>query len=365
MRRAFLLSLPLFLLLALEAAWRLGAWETLAAPQSHSGQAISMKRQWRAQPGAIDVATLGSSRAVYGLDHAMLAEAARQRGQVHATFAMAGSHWMSIRGVSRWIEAHRPEVKRRVIALSVVDFQFAGNGAYELGIVEPLRRWNDWDWISQHVAFDSHDVATYGLYSSLLEYRGDMAEFFRDPRRRVRDVRSASKAPPTMMFAAPQDVRTMCDVGTNTLAACVASPAPETARHVHDQCRSLSAANPNRQALTMDKGRPPASMLAGRDVIVSELRLPRWRGNTLVVLMPTTKIWADEMAPAGMREWVQGMLKPLVEEGSIELLDYTDYFNPGGTSDCKAFMDLYHQNSASAGALTRDILEKSGQRLYR
>jgi hypothetical protein len=167
------------------------------------------------------------------------------------------------------------------------------------------------------------------------------------------------------MFVGQPEVRTMCEVDTKTLAACVAFPAPDAARYVQDQCRTLSIENPARQALTMDKGGPPASMLAGRDVIVSELRRPRWRGNTLVVLMPTTKIWADEMAPEGMREWVQAMLKPLVEEGSIELLDYTDYFNPGGTSDCKAFMDLYHQNNASAGALTRDILAKSAKSLYR
>ena len=358
MRRIPLLLLPLLLVLGVEVAYRLGAWERLAAPESHSGQAIAMKRQWLALEGKVDGVTLGSSRAVHGFDHAMLAKAARDRGQVHASFALAGSHWMTVRAVSRWLEENRPEVKRRIIGLSIVDYQWTGNGAYELGLVEPLRRWDDWRWMSDYVPFDSHDVATYGLYSSLLQYRSDMAAFLRHPQERVRDTRAARKEPRVFLSGMPEERRETCAVDTTSLAACAAAPlASGATRFVQEQCRSLSATYPAGRPQAIDVAHPHEGLRVARDHIAEELRRPRWRGNTVVVLMPTHSIWLKELSAEGLHEWVLASLRPLVEEGSIELLDYTDWLNPGGASDCHAFFDLYHQNTSSAQALTREILK--------
>lgn len=354
MRRVLLLLLPLVLLLGVEVAFRSGAWERMAAPESHSGQAIAMKRQWLAIEGPVDAVTLGSSRAVYGIDHAMLAKAAKDRGQSHASFALAGSHWMTVRAASRWLEANRPEVKRRIIALSIVDFQWTGNGAYELGLVEPLRRWDDWQWIAEYVPFDSHDVATYGVYSSLLEYRSDMADFLRHPQQRVRDVRAALREPRVSPFRAGEERRETCAVDMSSLAACVASPKGM----VQEQCRVMADRFPAGRPPAIDPAHPHEGLRVARDHVVEELRRPRWRGNTVVVLMPTHSIWLKDLSAEGLRAWVLASLKPLVEEGSIELVDATDRFNPGGSSDCHAFFDLYHQNTSSAQVLTSEILKR-------
>jgi hypothetical protein len=357
--------MPLILVLLVEVAFRLGAWEGVAAPDSHAGQAIAMKRQWLALEEKVDVVTLGSSRAVHGLDPAMLVQAAKDRGQVHASFALAGSHWMTVRAVSRWLEANRPEVKRRIIALSIVDYQWTGNGSYELGLVEPLRRWDDWTWIRDYVPFDSHDVATYGAYSSLLAYRSDMADFLRHPRGRIRDVRAARKEPRVFLFSRPEERRETCAVDTTSLAACVAGPpAAGPVRFVQEQCRSLSGTRPDGRPQALDRVHPHEGLRVARDHIVEELRRPRWRGNTVVVLMPTHSIWLKDLSAEGLHEWVLEVLRPLAEDGSIELLDYTDWLNPGGSSDCHAFFDLYHQNTASAQALTREMLERSGKAIY-
>jgi hypothetical protein len=365
-RRAFLLSLPLLILLAIEAAFRFGAWEWAATPESHSGQAIAMKRSWRGHEGAIDVVTLGSSRAVFGLDHAMLAEEARRHGRVHATFALGGSHWMSVQGISRWLERHRPEVKRRVIALSVADFQFPGNGSYELAIVEPLRGWTDARWISRHVAFDPHDVATYGVYSSLMQYRGDLAQAIRNPRQRWRQLRAERESPAVKLFEGPRDVRNVCAADTSTLERCMATALAPAAQSLHDQCSAARAARPADRRLLVagPGGAPHPAILEGREMIVSELREARWRGHTLVVLMPTHHTWLREVMTEDLQEWVLSMLRPLVDEGSIALLDYTGRFDHDGRSDCGAFFDIYHQNSASAKELTHTLIDQSASWLY-
>lgn len=366
LRRALFLLLPLLIVAALEAAYRAGAWEIAAAPKSHAGETIRMKALWAAYPEPIDVVTLGSSRAVYGLDHAALAAEAQRRGVRHASFALAGSHWMSVRGISRWIEAHRPEVRKRWIALSIADFQFAGNGAYELGIVEPLRSWSDAAWIGEHVRFDSHDVATYGVYSSLMQYRGDMADAITHPTSRLRDLAASRRSPSTRLFDGPHDDTNACAVDTSTLERCMAAPETEATRMVRGQCRSAHASRLGERNLLAagPGGSAHPDLVAARDMIVRELRRPRWRGNTVVILLPTHALWERELTVQGLHGWVEAMLRPLAEEGSIELLDYTQRFDRDGRSDCTAYLDLYHQNHASAALLTRELLDAAGDRLY-
>jgi hypothetical protein len=364
--RAFLLSLPLILLLAIEAAYRFGAWEAAAAPGSHSGQAIAMKRLWIGHEHPIDVVTLGSSRAVYGLDHAMLAGEARRHGRVHATFALAGSHWMSVRGISRWLETHRPEVKRRVIALSIADFQFAGNGPYELAIVEPLRGWTDARWISRHVPFDLHDVATYGVYSSLMEYRGDMAQAIRNPRQRWHQLRADREFPAIKILEGAGDDRDLCAVDVSTLGRCVATALAPGAQSLREQCSAVRASRPvdRRLLVAGPGGGPHPAILDGRNMIVSELRETRWRGHTMVVLLPIHHTWLQEVVTEDLHQWVLSMLRPLVDEGTITLLDYTGHFDHDARSDCGAFFDLYHQNTASAKELTHTLIGQSASWLY-
>jgi len=49
--------------------------------------------------------------------------------------------------------------------------------------------------------------------------------------------------------------------------------------------------------------------------------------------------------PQGAHEWALSVLRPLVEERKIRLVDYTDMFTDDA-SECSAFFDLYHNNVA-------------------
>src|SRR5215216_3985936 len=117
MRSAFKFILaPLLLLLLVEGLFQAGAWEYLARPDSHPGQSVQLKRALADPAYAhIDFITLGSSRPVYGIDHEALADLAKKYAAVHADLSMPGSHWMTIRILTRWLSRQHPEIHGGVI----------------------------------------------------------------------------------------------------------------------------------------------------------------------------------------------------------------------------------------------------------
>ncbi|MCA3054457.1 MAG: hypothetical protein ING54_15630 [Rhodocyclaceae bacterium] len=92
----------------------------------------------------------------------------------------------------------------------------------------------------------------------------------------------------------------------------------------------------------------------------------------MVVLMPVPKLTRESIQPIGIHEWTLSVLNPLVEEGVIELHDYTKLFDVGDSSngtnggiDCTAFHDLYHLNSVGQAKLTAKLLPILEDHLYR
>ncbi len=165
LRKLLILLAPLALAVLLDIAFALGVWEPLSQPASHAGTSVRLKRLLL-DPSVprIDYVTLGSSRPEYGIDHAVVAAAAERSGRVHANLSMPGSHWMTVGILTRWLEREHPELRGGVIALSIGDLAGPGNGSYELGIVQPFRRYAYTPWIAEHVPFDRGDISTYGTY---------------------------------------------------------------------------------------------------------------------------------------------------------------------------------------------------------
>jgi hypothetical protein len=363
-------ALPLLLVALAELAFRVGTWEPVAKPESSAGQSIQLKRAVLRHPAHVDVVTLGNSRAVYGLDHEGLAAAAREKGLAHVNLALPGSHWMSIKSLSDWIRKQHPEVRARLIAVSVTDFVYAGNGAYELGIVQPFRRWGDTEWVQNHVRFSSASLPTYAVYSSLFGYREDVQDLVRSPGGRWGSVRWWHEHGRNL-FEGPKVEKDSCRVDTSSLQSCVATaPGSLTAddRIVVQQCKGLTGGAKYRVDLAPfleEKSEPPAEVAAGRSVVRSYLSERAWKGRTLVVLMPTHHIWLDEVSARAVHAWALQTLAPLVAAGDIDLLDYTDLFNSRGGSDCRAFWDLYHQNASGRERLAALLLPAVRERLYR
>ncbi len=91
----------------------------------------------------------------------------------------------------------------------------------------------------------------------------------------------------------------------------------------------------------------------------------------LVVLMPVPKVWRDELLPKGGEDWALSILRPLAEQGVIQLIDYTRFFDspegaewPNG-AECNAFWDLYHQNANGQQKLTDSLLPMIEKYLYK
>jgi hypothetical protein len=276
---------------------------------------------------------------------------------------------MSIKSLSDWIREQHPEVAARLIAVSVTDFVYAGNGAYELGIVEPFRRWGDTAWVQKHVPFSSASLPTYAVYSSLFGYREDVQDLVRSPTGRWGKV-AWWREHGRNLFEGPKVEKESCRVDTSSLQSCVAAASgPLTAddRIVVQQCQGLTGGAKYRADLAPfleEKTPPPAEIAAGRDVVRSYLSEPAWKGHTLVVLMPTHHIWLDEVSAKAVHAWALQTLAPLVAAGDIDVLDYTDFFNGRGGTDCRAFWDLYHQNASGRERLTALLLPVVRERLY-
>ena len=357
--------LPLLALLLLEALFRGDLWERMTAPDSHAGTSIRLKQALAAESRPIQFVTLGSSRAVYGLDHARIAALAAKHQSVQANLSMPGAHWMTIMTVIDWLKIQRPEVQGGVIALSITDMQNVGNGNYELAIVRPFQGMlgNLGDAANR---FEWHDPSSYGSVSALFQYRGDIQNALRHPLDRLRTVSWFSQFGQHKLFDGPRQAVDACDMPWDNLAHCAAYAGDDDAkRTIANQCRGFAnAAGQGGDWRGFASGDLPPILQDLLDLRQKQLRSIGWTKPPIVILMPTTHHWKKELAPLGAREWAHRILDPLAQEGSIKLLDYTDFFDRDGQTRCDVFWDLYHQNQKGITELTDALLPELERALY-
>lgn len=371
LRKLLVLSAPIALLLLLEALFAAGVWEPLAQPASHAGTSVRLKRALEdpALP-RLDYVTLGSSRPAYGLDHAMLATAAEDMGRVHADLSMPGSHWTTIGILSRWLGRHHPEVRGGIIALSVQDLQYANNGSYELGILQPFRRIDDMPWIAARIPVERGDLESYAVWSALFGWRDDIREFVRSPQKRRARIEwyATHRNPRRALFDNPASDGDMCAFGLDTFEACDRVDASTDPRRdsLGRQCRELRSRATGRIdiAAGMRQSSLPPPMLRTRDLVREQLRTMQWPLAPVVVLMPMPPLWQRDVLGPGQHEWALSVLQPLVDEGRIQLVDATDFFAGDADGGCSAFFDFYHQNAAGRDRFTRWLLPQLRRLLY-
>lgn len=363
--------LPLLLVILIDLAFQLGAWEYIASPNSHAGMSITKKRALL-DPAMthIDFVTLGSSRPVYGIDHALLASTAAAHGKVHANVSVAGMHWMSLGIITDWLASHHPEIQDGVIALSVQDFMGPGNGAYEIGIAFPFRRFDEIPWMSEHVAFDRQELGTYALYSGLFEYREDIRDLLQHPLQRKDSLIYFHALSATQVLQTNADeTSNICRLQLHHIADCAraASMDTEAAEKLKGQCAILPKADAVRadwRPIISGAQAPSAYLQKAHDLIQAQLRRIAWKTPPIIVLMPMHSIWLDDALPQATHEWALSVLKPLQDEGKIRVLDYTDLFNGPDGTDCTAFFDIYHNNVSGRERLMQHLLPELAQSMY-
>ena len=359
------IGLPLLALLLLEGAFRSNWWERFAAPNSHASISIRVKQALAAEPRRIDFVTLGSSRAVYGLGHARIAALAANHGLVHANLSMPGSHWMSVIAVIDWLRSARPGVQGGIIALSISDLKTIGNGNYELAIVRPFQSLvSDRGGLSQR--FDWRDPGSFGAISALYQYRRDLQDAVRHPLRRGADIGWLASLGRHQLFAGPKQPADTCALPWQTLASCSAwQPVNADQTHAVQVCRDLLVgAGMGGDWTQLDPSALPADRQRVLDQRQRELRGIGWKQPPLVILLPVTEHWSRELLPRGIRAWAHTILDPLVADGSIRLLDYSDFFDVAGHTRCDVFWDSYHQNAKGMGELTDALLPEIERQLY-
>ncbi len=372
LRKLLLLLSPFAIVLALEVAFETGIWEPLAQPASHAGTSVRLKRKLTDPALAhIDFVTLGSSRPEYGIDHAAVAAAARRSGRVHADLTLPGSHWMTVGILTRWLRREHPEIRGGIIALSIQDFRYPGNGDYELGIVYPFRTLGDIPWMARHVPFRRGDVGSYATWSALFGWRADIADFVRHPLDRLRSIRwyALNRSSVDSLFGNPESQGDMCAFGVDSLAACDKVDATQgaSADGLRRQCRELrseAASRPDYDALA--RARPlPAFMDDVRTLVRAQLRDAGWARPPVVVLMPMAPLWQHDALGPGLHDWALSVLQPLVRNADIELIDATNFFDRDEDGGCGAFFDFYHQNGAGRERLSHWLLPQLQSMLYR
>lgn len=359
------LLLPILLVLGVEGLFRLGVWEPLVARTSHAGTSMRMKRVVAQFKQPIDFVTLGSSRAALGLDHRLIAERAARHGFTHANLSMAGVHWLSVSTLVDWLRVRRPELKGGIIALALPDLTKSSNGTYELAVVTPLQV--DWFGATRlHQRFDFDDRSSWGALSALWQYRSDIQDLSRHPLRRIGKLRWFEKNANQALFDGPRPTFDACGLHWETLASCaVIEPSDPDRAHLQQTCQAQLAnavATPDWRAFA--ESELPAELARVRDQRQGELRGIHWPQRPLLILMPITRHWQDELMPRGMAALAHRMLDPLVAEGSIDLLDYSDFFDRDGATRCDVFWDIYHQNGKGARELTEALLPELDRLLY-
>jgi hypothetical protein len=356
------------MLLLAETLFRTGLWELAAKPESHAGTSVTLKQELQTLARPIDFVSLGSSRAQWGLDHALFAAEAVRVGATHVNLTMGGTHWMTFGVMVDWLRREHPEVKGGLLATSVPEILSVGNGTYELGIVYPFTRFDEIRWLATHVPFDQSDLSTYGAYSALFQYRADIQELLAHPRDRWNDLHSERLPASKWLFDLAPNPHNLCAVPTKTVAACASFQASNDAdRLIANQCKGFGTPPETRldlrTLLARDAPLPP-EMTQIKELRSRQIRAIKWERRPIVVLMPVHRMLGDQFLPQGSHEWTLAILKPLVEEGVIDLLDYTTLFDGADGTDCRAFFDIYHQSAFGRAELMKKLLPEVKLRLY-
>ncbi len=231
----------------------------MATSASHAGASIRLKHDLL-DPGLarIDFVTLGSSRPEFGIDHERVAAAARQHGYVHANLSMPGVHWMSIGILTEWLHQHHPEIRGGIIALSVQDLGWPGNGHYELGIVQPFRQALGSRTGSKPMFRSIGQlIETWGSRFALFAWRDDVRDFLAHPFSRLNRLRNGSS----------RRIRIACF----RIRICRATCAPGACNHSMPAKGSMQTSMPRKTFATNAE----RSLQPSRIDLISR----RWRGS--------------------------------------------------------------------------------------
>jgi hypothetical protein len=357
----FLLSRYVLILilavLVLEGAVRLGFYEPLVNPQSHSGTSINLKRALKAfGKENLDVITLVDSRAVQGLNNQLIFVASGKYGLNHIRMSMPGRHFLTFKTLAACGTEELPALRGIVLALSPANFGWVGSGAYESAIVLPLRNKTSTREMLHHVPFDRSDMRTYASIYSIAGYREDIKGLLSEPGLRLDALKKRAESSPVNLLTFNGEQTTdICAVATDDPAACL----DELERVRADTPpKAWSALNTLCKAAVREPKEPAAGQaeeaLAGEWTTFLE-NLSR-KVRVMVVLLPDHSLFKEHLfAPSAMYV-ANKVLGELDRKGVIDLVDLNGLIKQQDDRECSFFMDARHLNNKGKQLFTQAVL---------
>jgi hypothetical protein len=366
------LWIALLVLIGSELALRYGLNEWLVSPDSYAGQTIrkvmALEHIDQTKP---TLATLGSSVAVYGLDHERLAQIATQHGANHVNLSTPGAQLLALRAWARWLPQYRP-MRGGIIVTGPDDYKTISNGHYELGIALPLLRRpfhasaTDTKLVSTHVFFDRAQRDTWGQYSLLFAYRSDLADLLANPIERARRLAWWWLHRSNASFAQLRvtDDIDVCGLDLSTPAACLSMQRPGNYpqaefTQIQRDCQTIAARTHESQAATPLTQTQLQTVRDLRKQVILDLG---WRGRTLLLRLPLHPIWqqTDATDAKALRDALHAQV---LAEGIATELNLENIFSERGVEVCSVYRDLWHLNSKGQAIVT-EAVEPAVQRLH-
>ncbi len=344
-------------ILGFEGLVRLGFYEPLVNPQSHSGTTISLKKALKAfGKENVDVITLGDSRAVQGLNNRRIFEASADFGLNHIRMSMPGSHFLTFKTLAAFGTQELPELRGIVLALSPANFGQLGLGPYELAVVLPLRNKTSIGEMLHHVPFNLSDLRTYTSIFSLAGYREDIKELVSGPGLRLDALWKRDKFSPEKFLTFNGEQTTdICAVATDDPPACLdelervsADTPPKAWSALHTLCKA---------ALRKPEEHAPGEVeeaLAGEWTAFLE-KLAR-KVRVMVVLLPDHSLYKEHLYSPNALYVANKVLGELDRKGVIDLVDLNGLIEQQDEQECSYFMDARHLNNQGKQVLTQAVL---------
>lgn len=354
--------IALVVMVAVDLTIQLGGYNHFVSRDSHSGTTIrtlsALNLRGRDQ---IDTVTIGSSVAVYGLDHARIAQAAAAQGHQHVSLALPGSALLTFRQWAKWLPKNTPNVRGGLMVLAPGDFQLLGNGSYELAIVAPIKSLSDGLWWREHVPFVRENLETYGLYSGLALFRNDLQQLIAHPLKRRTELRWWREHLRESDYLSTQTAfdGNLCAIDLSSSETCLAASKPPLMPEAEFQAIQQTCAMLKAQASTVADWTIPANVPAEtrrvqslRRNLVAELG---WQNRAIVLVLPMHPMW-ETTRVKGAGALMAEIYQPLVATGSVRFLNYQSIFKDAGVPPCEVFHDMYHLNRLGQKIVTDKLL---------
>ena len=354
--------IALVVMLAIDLVFQLGGYNRFASRDSHSGTTLrtlsALNLRGRDQ---VDTVTIGSSVAVYGLDHARIAEAALARDHQHVSLALPGSALLTFRQWAQWLPKNAPKVHGGLMVLAPGDFQSLGNGSYELAIVAPIKSLTDGIWWQEHVPFARENLDTYGLFSGLALFRTDFQQLIANPLKRRSELRWWREHLRQSDYLSAQTAfdGNLCGIDLSSSDSCLAASKPAMMpeaefQAVQQTCQMLKAQSMNVPDWTNAANVPAETrrVQSLRRGLIDELG---WQNRAVVLVLPMHPMW-ETTRVKGAGALMAEIYQPLEASGAVRFLNYQHVFEEAGVPSCEVFHDMYHLNRLGQKIVTDRLL---------